>query len=61
MTLSLCGCIANLEVLQTPYYWDFMETSSHRHDQLLNTFQLLTPLWRGWEWGAENFKLLIMV
>lgn len=32
----------NVETLQTPYYWDFREASSHRHDQLLTPF--LAPL-----------------
>ena len=50
---------ANLEALQTPYYWDFLAASSHRHDQLLTQF--LAPLSSGeWDKTAENSKLLIM-
>lgn len=30
-----------VEALQTPYYWDFMETFSCRQDQLLTRF----PVW----------------
>ena len=33
----------NLEVLQTPHYWDFKEVFSHRHDQLLTPFLALLP------------------
>lgn len=28
----------NLEVLRIPYYWDLMDASSSRHDQLLTLF-----------------------
>lgn len=44
--------------LSKPYYWDFMEASSHRHDQLVTSIFSLSPLSRGW-WGkTENSKLL---
>ena len=35
--------LASLEALQTPYYWDFMEASSHRYAQSL-TVSSLSPL-----------------
>ena len=30
---------------QNPYYWDFMEASSHSYDQLLTPFPAFSPLW----------------
>ena len=52
----------NPEALQTPYFGDFMEASSRRHDQSLTLFASLLPSLRmGAEGGAaENSKLLIM-
>lgn len=48
--------VINLEVLQTPYYWNFMEASSCKHDPF--HFQPLSPFYTmGGE--AENSKLLI--
>ena len=49
----------NLEVLQTPYYWNFVEASSCKHDPLI-PFQTLSPFYR-MGGGAENSKLLIRV
>ena len=43
VTLPVCGCIHHLEALQTPHYWDFMEASSRRHDQLLTPFSAPLP------------------
>ena len=41
------------------YYWDFMEASWHRHDQLLTSFPAPASSLED-EGGAENAKLLII-
>ena len=42
--------LTNLKALPTPYYWDFMEASSRRHDQFL-TVSSPSPLSEGWGAG----------
>ena len=48
---SSMDVFTNLEAPGTPCYWDFMEASSHRHDQLLTPFLALSLLWRMGAWG----------
>ena len=55
------GVFSNLDVLWAHYYWDFVEASSHRHDQLLSLLPASRPTLEDEEGGkAENSKLLIM-
>ena len=65
ITLLLCGWSAHPEALGTPHYWDFMEASSHRHDQLLTSFPALSPLWRMgrwvWKFQAFNYGVVFLV
>ena len=49
----------NPEVLQTPYYWNFMGASSCKHDPLI-PFPNPLPFYR-MGGGAENSKLLMRV
>ena len=49
-----------LEAPQAPSFWDFMEATSHRHDQSLTPLSALWLLKRMWG-VTENSKLLIMV
>lgn len=51
----------NLEAIWTPYFWDFMKTSSHKHNGLL------IPFWdlflsqenrgQGWKFQVSNYGL----
>ena len=55
---------ANMEALQTPYYWDFMELSSPRHDQLLtisSPFPFSGGRMVGWKFQASNHSLLTSI
>ena len=49
-----------LEASQAPSFWDFMEATSHRHDQSLTPLSAPSLLKRMWG-VTENSKLLIMV
>lgn len=59
--------LSNLESLQIPSFWDFMETSLHRYDWLnhsplvIDSTSSLSLLLEGqrWELGAESFNTLI--
>lgn len=49
--ILLLDTFANLEDLLTLYYWDIMEASSHRHDQLLTPFPFPLPSLKDGGWG----------
>ena len=51
---SCCGCV-HLEALRTPCYWDFMEASSHRREDLFTPFPAPRPSLEvvGWGWKAQ--------
>lgn len=44
--LLACGQFNHPEAPRTPCYWDFMEASSCRHNQLLTLLPALSPFWR---------------
>ena len=50
---------ANLEALQTPYFLDFVEASSQRHDQLLTQYTAPLPSLQDGS-ATKNSKFLIM-
>ena len=59
ISLQYVDVFANLEPLWTPYFWDFMEASSRRHEQLLTPLlDWLPSLVDGGR--TENSKFLIM-
>lgn len=65
ITLLVRGCVHQPGRSWNPYYWDFMETSSHKHNQLLTPFPAPLPfleigLW-SWKFQTSNHGLVFLV
>ena len=58
---STTNVTSNLEALWTPYYWDFMEAASCRHDHLLATFLAPFPSLKKWEAELKITTLVFLV